>query len=86
MQRRNPAENAGIRRLRVRISKKVVRACPARCYRGRSQERKDNLLRLLELLSLLSQPRQFLARIRKDLFVFLNHFLEMFSLIGGRLT
>src|SRR5947207_14748057 len=40
---------------------------------------------LLELLSLRLQPRQFLARIRKDLLVFLNHFLEMFSLIGGRL-
>jgi len=34
MQGRNPAENADIRRLRVRISKKVVRACAARCYRG----------------------------------------------------
>jgi hypothetical protein len=34
MQRRNPAENAGIRRLRVRISKKVVRACPPAAIAG----------------------------------------------------
>ena len=82
MQRRNLAKTIGIRSLAVRIWKKILGPCSVPVS-GRPSLRAGS--RLLKLLSLRLQPRQFLARIRKDLLVFLNHFLEMFSLIGGRL-